>query len=423
MITEQEWEIIREIKGRNALEHIEKISRFEDRFIGTDGDAKAIEYIKKEFTSIGLEIRETPIKVPTFIHVSDPMLKAEATGETYECIPPYFSPSTPGGNSVHAEVVVVGEGEDGDYQGVDVRGKIVLLCETGLGFGKFWLGTFAERAADRGAVGMIIIHPMPWPYRMSMEAGNSKIPDRFCEKQIPALCISAVDGARLMYELGKGNTTVEMKVDVLIEDRESVILSGISRGTELSEERIGVIGHRDNGYPAGANDNLSGTSCMLELARVLGPRKAKRGFEFISSTAEEGVTIGAWTYCQTHRDELKANMKALIDIDMIGCGGMIKQVEKGLWPDSEPLYQPDWLMSLVDEAAEDLGYYFGRMTAGWGVAESARFLEIGVPATWFWAPDDPYYHSRHDTADKINPNNLKSVSDVTAAVMWRLADQ
>jgi hypothetical protein len=116
-------------------------------------------------------------------------------------------------------------------------------------------------------------------------------------------------------------------------------------------------------------------------------------------------------------------MKALVDIDMVGVGGMIKQVEKGLWPDSEPILQPKWLMKMVDEVAEDLGYYFGRMTAGWGVAESARFLEIGVPATWFWAPDDPYYHSIHDSFDKINPNNLKSVSDVAAIVLWRLANQ
>jgi hypothetical protein len=256
-----------------------------------------------------------------------------------------------------------------------------------------------------------------------MEAGNSNLANRFCDKKLPALCLSGIDGARLMYELGRGNNIVEMKVETLIEERESLVISGIRRGTEFPEQRVGIIGHRDNGYPDGANDNLSGTSCMLELARVLGSRKAKRGFEFISSTAEEGTTPGAWSYCQQNKDDLKKNMLALIDIDMVACGGMIKQVEKGLWPDSDPIVQPEWLMEMVDQVAEDLGYYFGRMTAGWGVAESARFLEIGVPATWFWAPDDPYYHSIHDTADKINPNSLKSVSDTAAVVMWRLANQ
>ncbi len=422
MISQEEWAIIREIKGGRALKDVENLAALGDRFVGTEGDKKAIEYVKKEFDRLGLEIRETPIRVPTFLQRSEPVLRIKATGLELEAVPPYFSPSTPEGG-LEAEVVPIIGGQDADYEGRDVEGKIALLMETEGGYSMFWLGTFAQRAAERGAVGLIIIHPMPWPYRMSMEAGNSRIPDRFCEKRLPALCVSALDGARLMYEIGRGNNVVEFKSETLIEDRDSVIISGLKRGREYPEERIGVIGHRDNGIAPGANDNLSGASCMLELARVLSSRECKRGFEFICSTAEEGVTIGAWTYCQRHKDDLQKNMKALIDIDMIGCGGLIKQVEKGLWPDSEPILQPDWLMEMVDEVAEDLGYFFGRMTAGWGVAESARFLEIGVPATWFWAPDDPYYHSVYDKAENVNPINLKGVSDVAAVVMYRLANQ
>jgi aminopeptidase YwaD len=422
MISVKEFEMIREIKGKNELEHVKRISRMGDRFVGTEGDKKAIRYIRKEFKELGLEIEETKIKVPTFIQVKETVLRVESTGEQFSAIPPYFSPSTPE-EGIRAEVVFVGEGEEEDYERADARGKMVLIIETGLGFSKFWLGTFAERAAQHGAVGLIVIHPMPWPYRMSMEAGNSRIENRFCANRLPGVCISGVDGAKLMYHIGKGETLVYLNVLTNMEDRESVVISGIKRGTRFPQERIGLIGHRDNGIAPGANDNLSGSACQLEIARVLCKRKAKRSFEFISSTAEEGVTIGAWNYCQQHKQDLKKNMKALIDIDMVGVGGMIKQVERGLWPDSPPILQPKWLMKMVDEVAGDLGYCFGRMTAGWGVAESARFLEIGVPATWFWAPDDPYYHSIHDTFDKINPNNLKTVSDVAAIVMWRLANK
>ncbi len=421
MISDEEFALIRQIKSRRELEHIETLAALGDRFVGTEGDRQAIAYVTQVFDELGLEIRETPIEVPTFLDTAPPVLTVANTGERYDAITPYFSPSTPPGG-LSAEVVPIIGGQDSDYQGTDVSGKIVLLMEVEGGFSMFWLGTFAERAAARGAVGLIIIHPMPWPYRMSMEAGNSQIAERFCARRLPALCLSALDGARLMYEIGRGNGLVHMVCETLIEDRESVIISGFSRGSDGSDERIGLIGHRDNGIAPGANDNLSGTATMLELARVLSPKQGKRGFEFISSTAEEGVTIGAWSYCQQHKDDLRQNMKALIDVDMIGVGGRIKQVERGLWPDCEPLVQPDWLMDLVDEVAEELGYQFGRMTAGWGVAESGRFLEIGVPATWLWAPDDPYYHSVEDSPDKINPINLKGVSDVVAIVMWRLAN-
>jgi hypothetical protein len=76
---------------------------------------------------------------------------------------------------------------------VDTTGKIVILCEASLGFSHFWLGPYAQEAAERGAIGMIVIHPSPWPYRMSMEAGNINIERRFVERQVPAVSISALD--------------------------------------------------------------------------------------------------------------------------------------------------------------------------------------------------------------------------------------
>lgn len=421
MVTTDELALVRPIDAARELKHIEALAAIGDRFIGTDGDRAAIDYIMGEFNALGLEIQETPIRVPTFLNTSEPVLKTVETGRTYDAISPYFSPSTPAGG-LEAEVVPIIGGKDEDYEGVDVSGKIALLMEVDGGFSMFWLGTYAERAARHGAVGLIIIHPMPWPYRMTMEAGNSKIANRFCTDQLPAVCVSALDGAHLMYEVGRGNTRVHMVSETLIEDRDSVIISAFRRGTEFPDERVGVIGHRDNGIAPGANDNLSGSACMLELARLFAETESPRGFEFISSTAEEGVTIGAWSYCQQHKADLKANMKALFDVDMVGVGGRICQVERGLWPDCDPILQPDWLMEMVDEIAGDLGFQFGRMTAGWGVAESARFLEIGVPATWLWAPDDPYYHTVEDSPDKINTLSLKGVSDVVAIAMWRIAN-
>jgi len=240
MISTKEFEMIREIKGKNELEHIKRISKIGDRFVGTEGDRKVIRYIRREFKALGLEIKETKIKVPTFIELEEPVLRLEATGEQFAAIPPYFSPSTPE-EGIRAEVVAIGEGEDKDYENADVRGKVVLLGETGLGYSKFWLGTFAERAANYGAVGLIVIHPMPWPYRMSMEAGNSNIQNRFCSKRLPALCISGIDGARLMYRLGKGEAFIYLNVQTTMEERESVVVSGIKRGATLPQERIVLL--------------------------------------------------------------------------------------------------------------------------------------------------------------------------------------
>ena len=74
-----------------------------------------------------------------------------------------------------------------------------MIQETGLGYARFWMGAFAEIAARKGAVGIVVIHPLPWPYRMSMEAGNGKLENRFCAEQLPTVCVSGIDGGRLMH--------------------------------------------------------------------------------------------------------------------------------------------------------------------------------------------------------------------------------
>jgi aminopeptidase YwaD len=421
MITDYELGLQRQISGLKALSHIGELAKIGYRFVGTQGDKDSIKYIKDQFKAYGLGIKETPFRTLTF-EDEKPLLKILSTGEELEGVVPLFSPSTPGGG-IEADAVLVGDGQEEDYKRVNVQGKIVILTEETLGYSKFWLGTFAERAALAGALGMIFIHPMPWPYRMSMEAGNSNLENRFCESKLPAICISAVGGLKLMHALSAGNCRVRMETKTLIEERESVIISGLIKGTEFPTERVGILAHRDNAIAPGANDNGSGTGTLLEIVRVLSRTKPKRTLEFISTTAEEDATPGAWNYCHVHKADLVKNMKALLDMDMIAVGSIVKQVDKGEWPDCDPIIHPDWLMKMADEVAADLGYGFGRMTAAWGVPEEGRFNQIGVPATVFWGADDPYYHSIHDTIDKINPNSLKALGDTIAVVAWRLANQ
>ncbi len=420
MITEFEEKLRSQVKAKGALRHIEELSAIGNRFVGTEGDARAIEYVSAEFEKLGLRVDHTDIEVPSFVE-GRVELRLIGNDRRLDAIAAYFSPGTPP-EGITADLVFVGDGEDADYHGVDVKDKIVVLQESGLGYSKFWLGTFAARAAERGALAMVVIHPMPWPYRMSMEAGNSAIENRFLPERIPAVCVSSIDGAVLMMAIGSGQSRVWLKADLDRPIKRSCCISGFLTGMELPNERVAVLAHRDNGFPPGANDNGSGSGTMLEVARVLSSHKPRRTVEFISSTAEEGVTQGIWAYIQAHRSDLK-QMKALLDLDMFGVGGRLNLVDVGLWPDCEPLKHTEWLLQLLEEIADDLGYHLGRMTAGWGVAESGRFLAEGVPAAWFWRADDMYYHSMHDTPDKIDGNALKVVGDITAIAAWRLANQ
>ena len=418
MLTVEEREIQSEIHGRIALEHIRRICESKDRFVGTEGERQVLRYFERHFQEYGLLLEQTPIRVPTYVDNGTELVLTD-TGTKLQAISPYFT--GPCAQGVEGDIVYLGAGDAKDYDAVDVTGKIVILCEISLGFSHFWLGPYAQEAAKRGAVGMIVIHPFPWPYRMSMEAGNIDIARRFVERQVPAVSISALDALVLMRHLGEGKTRALIKVDSVLPDVDSTILSGLIRGSRWPDERIAVIGHRDTGYPPGANDNGSSLGCILEIARVLGRRRPLRTIELICSVAEEGVSPGALQYVQRHKDRLK-NMKAIVNMDMFGAGGQLHLVERGEWNDSGPIQFSEWLMKALETSADEMGYYVSRMTAT-STSEETRFFQGGVPATWIWKPDDMYYHSAEDTPDKIDANSLKAVADITAITVWRLANQ
>jgi Zn-dependent M28 family amino/carboxypeptidase len=272
-----------------------------------------------------------------------------------------------------------------------------------------------------GAVGLIIIHPFPWPNRMSMESGNLEIKNRFIDQQVPSVCISALDGFKVMQHIGQGKTNAHLKIDSSIYDVDGVILSGVIEGSQWPDERIALIGHRDSPIHLGANDNGSGVGCQLEIARVLSKLKPKRSIEFICSTAEEGASPGAWEFVQANKERLPG-MKALINIDMVGVGGSLYLVDGGKWHDTEPFTYPTWLMAKIEDVADELGYYVRRMTAT-SLSEEGRFHMEGVPVAAFWKWDDYHYHSIHDTPENVDANALKAISDIIAITIWRLANE
>ena len=414
-----EQDLRRRIRARGAIQTIETLVAVGDRFVGSVGDRTAAELVRGKFSGWGLEVEDREFSTLGYSHGRCELRLLR--GEAFEAIPPYFSPPTPAGG-VQGELVFVGGGDEADYEGVEVEGKIALIQETGLGYARFWMGAFAEIAARKGAVGIVVIHPLPWPYRMSMEAGNGKLENRFCAEQLPTVCVSGIDGGRLMHSIGAREAEAVIVVESEMPEVTSSNVSGVLRGSEWPDECVLVHAHRDHGLYPGANDNGSGLGTMLEVANALADSAPRRSIEFLCTTAEEGVTKGIAAYIEAReREGSLGRIRAAIDLDMFGAGGKLKLVELGLWPDCEPIPHTEWLMQWIERVADTLGYDVGRMTATWGVAESGRLIEAGVPAAWFWRPDDFYYHSVHDDVDKLDGNTLKAVADITATTLWQLA--
>ena len=96
MLSDTELKIQREISGLHIKKNVEDLVRAgADRFVGTPGDKAAIGFVRKRFQALGLEVVETPIRVPSWQETKPPALRIERTGELLEGISPSFGVSTP----------------------------------------------------------------------------------------------------------------------------------------------------------------------------------------------------------------------------------------------------------------------------------------------------------------------------------------
>lgn len=405
------------ISAADTLAHVAALCAVGDRFAGQIGDAPSAAYVEQCFSDIGLNIERFTVQVPTFRE--DVCEVTLGDGTPLDAMCPYFGVATEG--TLEAPLVYVGGGLDADYEEVDVAGKVVILEEMSFGLSMFWLGGYAARARDRGAVGVLVVHPFPWPYRMTMEVGRENLAERFDDPRIPAVAVSGVSGMRLMHFLGQGEAEIRLRIEVADGMVSSDHVAGVKLGSSATDERVIVLAHRDNGAPPGANDNASGTAAVLEIARAITPIPTERSVVFLSAAAEEGAAPGVAQYVDSLGDA-RRNIAAAISMDMIGVGGPLRLVDNAYWPDLDhPLQHDPWLREVIEGVAAELGYHIGRLDADWGAADAGRFLHAGVPAAWFWKPDDFRYHSPLDTPENVDGNAIRAVAEITAETVLKVA--
>ncbi len=91
----------------------------------------------------------------------------------------------------------------------------------------------------------------------------------------------------------------------------------VQRGTEFPDEYIFVTSHYDHPDGPGADDNASGTSGVLEIARILSQYQFKRSIVYVPFNAEESWMDGSLPFVM---DCASKNRKILagFNLDMIG---------------------------------------------------------------------------------------------------------
>ena len=210
----------------------------------------------------------------------------------------------------------------------------------------------------------------------------------------------------------RGVTTVQ----TLRADVKNVI--GVLEGVgPLADETIVIGAHYDHlGYGGdgslspgvkeihnGADDNASGATALVELARRLGGRTEKlpRRLVFIAFTGEELGLIGSANYVKTPVFPLEKTI-AMFNMDMVGRLTDDKLTVFGTGT------APRW-KGLVERTGTQQGFKLSLKDDGFGPSDQTSFYAKRIPVLHFFTGTHSDYHRPSDDWEKINVHGMAQV--------------
>jgi Zn-dependent M28 family amino/carboxypeptidase len=462
-----------------------------DSFMGrkpfTEGETKTIHYLQQEFTAAGLEpgngnsyLQEVPLvnilatAAPT-MQVQSP--KGNFTLKAFDDYIIWTDKPDSVESFDNAELVFAGygvvspENNWNDYEGLDVKGKVVMVMVNDPGF---WVGDTSlfkgkemtyygrwtykfEEAARQGAKGCLIIHntaAASYPFAVQQNSFNTSrlqldnrgkdikncdvigwLPEAVANKLFTA---AGFDSSLLVKANQRGfkpvplNIRLSTTMKVQSNYNKSYNVIGKITGTKHPDEVIIYTAHWDHlgiGKPDetgdsiynGALDNATGTAGLLELARAFKSMKTKpeRTIIILSVTAEEQGLLGSQYYAQ---NPVYPAIKTVANINMDGLNRFTRTKDITIVGEGQSDLE-DYMKEVVEkeggyvsfESHPEAGYYYR--------SDHFNFAKAGIPALYVETGIDV---EGKDTAygkqleDEYRDKNYHRPSDEYNASTWTM---
>jgi hypothetical protein len=173
---------------------------------------------------------------------------------------------------------------------------------------------------------------------------------------------------------------------------------GYGNVDSLAPSQIGKI------HP-GADDNASGTAGVLELARLLAPRKGQlqRGILFADFAGEELGLLGSAEWVKEPTLPLDKAV-AMINMDMIGRIKDEKVFIGGTGTGAT-------FKALLDEEKSKFPFQIEYSASGYAASDHTSFVGKKIPVLFFFSGLHADYHKPSDTWDKINAPDAAKLLD------------
>ena len=404
------------------------------------------------------------------------LLRGQKADETLEWVieRDYIPCSFGGAGEFSAPVVFCGYGiKDperayNEFEGIDLKGKIALILrrvpgqtrpgtlyvqENGnIDTNQAALRTKLTNAREQGAVAVLFVNDV-----FSTREGKDELLEfgyggGAAGKQIPVLHITQkVASGLLQRGLGLSLEDIDRMIETELKpasaELQGLTLSGkadlkldLTEGQNLIavlepsdpaiQETIVVGAHYDHvgwgrygslapGTHAihnGADDNASGTTAVLALARRLKGLSGTlpRRVVLICFAGEERGLMGSKHYVSAPVYPLEQTV-AMINLDMVGRMTDEKVTVFGVG--SSDVWKP-WL----DELEQRTELNFFQKKKAFGPSDHASFYEKQIPVLHLFTGLHEHYHRPHDDADKINEQGIRRIVDLLTGLTLYLAN-
>ncbi len=365
--------LVKAVSADKSNRHLIAFQRFADqtdgnRAAGTEGYDRSAEYIATKLDDEGYDVTRQE-----FSFIYDETLAESLTsgGTDYDIIRMSYSPSTPeGGTTAPLAAVPVDDTpgcEAGDYDGVDVAGKIALISRGAC--------TFYDKqrfAADAGAVAAVIYNNIDGPINGTLGQIG----------QIPTGGVTQADGEALVAKSGDAAT-----IEIRGINEERTTYNVIAETQTGRKDNVVMAGAHLDGVAAGPgiNDNGTGSAALLETALALGGNpKVNNAVRFAWWGAEEFGLIGSEYYVEQLSFEQQLDISMYLNFDMIGSPNAAYFVYDGDDSDGEGAGQGPVGSAQIEQAfvdyIEDKKDTPTEGTDFSGRSDYGPFIAVGIPS-------------------------------------------
>ena len=167
----------------------------------------------------------------------------------------------------------------------------------------------------------------------------------------------------------------------------------------------------------GADDNASGTTAVMELARRLAkiPNREGRRIVFMTFSGEELGLLGSAHYAKNPLYPLKDTV-FMLNLDMVG------RLKKDKDPARDQLLAEGigtgkGFEKLLDEWNKKYDFDLKKTAAAIPYSDHYSFYHEKVPVFFLWTGYHDDYHRPTDTADKINVPGMRRIVDLAEEIL------